>query len=106
MGIFHRSYVNWFYMSEPIDFGEECGWLAGMGRRGVDDGIKSFFQEVHELYIKIFLNPSPVLARFSHYFVTLRYKSSWSCTKIPVEVLTLLDLSSCDFQNELEGSTA
>ncbi|KAF8645947.1 hypothetical protein HU200_066038 [Digitaria exilis] len=22
-----------------------------------DDGIKSFFQEVHELYIKIFLNP-------------------------------------------------
>ncbi|KAL6651002.1 hypothetical protein ACP70R_009927 [Stipagrostis hirtigluma subsp. patula] len=68
------SYHHQFILHAALDVVQDLAWTtSAMFLKSVDrfndlvvsvyvtagheDGIKSFFQEVHELYIKIFLNP-------------------------------------------------
>ncbi|CAD6216580.1 unnamed protein product [Miscanthus lutarioriparius] len=69
------SYHHQFILHAALDVVQDLAWTTNaMFLKSVDrfndlvvfmllhdsrseDGIKSFFQEVHELYIKIFLNP-------------------------------------------------
>uniref|UniRef100_A0A0E0HRR9 Trafficking protein particle complex subunit n=1 Tax=Oryza nivara TaxID=4536 RepID=A0A0E0HRR9_ORYNI len=49
-----QAYQHQFILHAALDVVQDLAWATNTMS---EDGIKSFFQEVHELYIKIFLNP-------------------------------------------------
>ncbi|XP_035820667.1 uncharacterized protein [Zea mays] len=56
------SYHHQFILHAALDVVQDLAWTTNaifmlLHDSRSEDGIKSFFQEVHELYIKIFLNP-------------------------------------------------
>ncbi|CAL5057166.1 unnamed protein product [Urochloa decumbens] len=56
------AYQHQFILHAALDVVQDLAWTTNaifmlLHDSRSDDGIKSFFQEVHELYIKIFLNP-------------------------------------------------
>ncbi|KAL9431967.1 hypothetical protein AB3S75_027054 [Citrus x aurantiifolia] len=55
------SQLHQFILHAALDIVQDLAWTtSAMFLKAIDrndDGIKSFFQEVHELYIKILLNP-------------------------------------------------
>ncbi|KAG8082586.1 hypothetical protein GUJ93_ZPchr0014g47016 [Zizania palustris] len=56
------AYQHQFILHAALDVVQDLAWTTNtifmlLHDSRNEDGIKSFFQEVHELYIKIFLNP-------------------------------------------------
>ncbi|KAF7002455.1 hypothetical protein QYE76_044942 [Lolium multiflorum] len=56
------AYHHQFILHAALDVVQDLAWTTNaifmlLHDSRSEDGIKSFFQEVHELYIKIFLNP-------------------------------------------------
>ncbi|KAK3144326.1 hypothetical protein QOZ80_4AG0311580 [Eleusine coracana subsp. coracana] len=59
------SYHHQFILHAALDVVQDLAWTTSamflkfmlLHDSRSEDGIKSFFQEVHDLYIKIFLNP-------------------------------------------------
>ncbi|VAI58451.1 unnamed protein product [Triticum turgidum subsp. durum] len=57
-----QAYQHQFILHAALDVVQDLAWATStifmlLHDSRSEDGIKSFFQEVHELYIKIFLNP-------------------------------------------------
>uniref|UniRef100_A0A0D9YUW6 Trafficking protein particle complex subunit n=3 Tax=Oryza TaxID=4527 RepID=A0A0D9YUW6_9ORYZ len=57
-----QAYQHQFILHAALDVVQDLAWATNtifmlLHDSRSEDGIKSFFQEVHELYIKIFLNP-------------------------------------------------
>ncbi|XBH79049.1 hypothetical protein VPH35_105118 [Triticum aestivum] len=61
-----QAYQHQFILHAALDVVQDLAWATTSSSHTrfmllhdsrSEDGIKSFFQEVHELYIKIFLNP-------------------------------------------------
>uniref|UniRef100_A0ACD5Z261 Uncharacterized protein n=1 Tax=Avena sativa TaxID=4498 RepID=A0ACD5Z261_AVESA len=57
-----QAYQHQFILHAALDVVQDLAWITNaifmlLHDSRSEDGIKSFFQEVHELYIKIFLNP-------------------------------------------------
>uniref|UniRef100_A0A0D9VI94 Trafficking protein particle complex subunit n=1 Tax=Leersia perrieri TaxID=77586 RepID=A0A0D9VI94_9ORYZ len=57
-----QAYQHQFILHASLDVVQDLAWATNtifmlLHDSRSEDGIKSFFQEVHELYIKIFLNP-------------------------------------------------